>query len=232
MIFLFGFFITFFTFYISKILYKKYPSFLTHPVLLPSVIIIFVLLIFQIDYSVYEKGGQIFTFFLNPAASSLAYLLYKKWDIIKKYAKEVVITVIISSILGVISSYIFVLFLGGERKTALSMVPKSVTTPIAIKISQVIGGVPSLTAVFVIITGITGAIFGPVLLKFFGIDNPIAWGLSMGISSHGIGTARAVEEGELQGAVSGVGFILMGLFTAIFAPFVIFLLNLLLVFLT
>ncbi len=116
---------------------------------------------------------------------------------------------------------------GGKKIIALSMVPKSVTTPIAVRVSEVIGGIPLLTAVFVIITGIVGAILGPVLLKLFGINNPIAWGLSMGITSHGIGTARAVEEGPLEGATSGVGFILMGLFTALFAPFVIYIIRLL-----
>ncbi len=221
MIWTFGFFLTLAVFFLSKYLYKRYPSFITHPVLLPSIIIILTIEVFHIDYRDYAIGAKGLTFFLNPATVALSYLLYKKWDTIKKYTFEVLFTIALSSILGIATAYLFVLFSGGEEITALSMVPKSVTTPIAVRVSRIIGGIPSLTAVFVIITGITGALLGPFFLRIFRIHNPIAWGLSMGITSHGIGTAKAVEKGALEGATSGVGFILMGLFTALFAPFVV-----------
>ncbi len=222
---MFGLFLTIGFFYISRYLYRAYPAFFTHPVLLPSIIIIAILEAGHIDYKIYYDGARILTFFLNPATVALSYLLYKKWDQIKKYAKEVLFTVGISSILGIVSAYFFVLIIGGQKYTALSMVPKSITTPIAVRVSEIVGGIPSLTAVFVVITGITGAILGPPLLRLFRIDHPLAWGLSMGITAHGIGTARAVEEGTLQGAASGIGFILMGIFTALFAPVVVFFLE-------
>ncbi len=221
----FGFFLTIFLFYLSKYLYRIYPAFFTHTVLLPSVVIITLLEVGHIDYKVYYNSARYLTFFLNPATVALSYLLYKRWDSIQRYTKEVFITIIISSILGIVSAYLLIIIMGGERYTALSMVPKSVTTPIAVRVSEIVGGIPSLTAVFVVITGITGAILGPPLLRLFRIDHPLAWGLSMGITAHGIGTARAVEEGETEGAASGIGFILMGLFTALFAPVVVFLLE-------
>ncbi len=223
---IFGFFITFFTFWLSKRLYSHYRNFITHPVLLPSILIVLFIEIFRIDFNTYWEGGRVFIFFLNPATVALAYLLYKKWDIIKRYFFEIISTVTLSSIIGILIAYLFVKIVGGTEVVALSMVSKSITTPIAVRVSEVVGGVPSLTAVFVIITGIEGALLGPLFLKIFKIDHPIVWGISMGITSHGIGTARAVEEGILQGAASGVGFILMGIATAIFAPYVIWVVEL------
>lgn len=221
MMFLFGILITLIVFYTSKKVHRLYPAFFTHPVFLSTILIILFLYIGKIDYKTYEKGGKMLTFFLNPAACSLSYLLYKKWEIIKKYYIEVLLTITLSSILGIVSSYILMLWAGGTQNMVLSIVPKSVTTPIAVRISEIINGIPSLTAIFVVITGIMGAIIGPSLLDLFKIKEPLSWGLTMGITSHGIGTARAVEKGKLEGAISGVGFILMGLFTAIFAPYII-----------
>ena len=221
MVCLFGLLITLFAFWFSKRLYNRYRSFITHPVLLPSIFIILFLEVFRIDFDTYWEGGKLFTFFLNPATVALAYLLYKKWDSIKRYSFEIISTITLSSIIGSFIAYLFVKIVGGTEVVALSMVPKSITTPIAVRVSEIVGGVPSLTAVFVIITGIEGALLGPLFLKVFKVDHPIVWGISMGITSHGIGTARAVEEGILQGASSGVGFILMGIATAIFAPYVI-----------
>jgi len=111
--------------------------------------------------------------------------------------------------------------LGGTTELLLSMAPKSVTTPIAIEISRIVGGIPSLTSVFVVLSGLTGAILGPSFLYYTGLSSPVSTGLALGTTAHGIGTGRALQEGELHGAYSGIAMGLAGLITAFAAPFAV-----------
>jgi putative effector of murein hydrolase len=122
---------------------------------------------------------------------------------------------------GIVSAVGLALLLGGSSEIAVSLSPKSVTTPIAIGISQKVGGVPPLTAAAVIFTGILGGMLGPDIIRLIGIRSRFAIGLATGAAAHGIGTARALRDGELEGAMSGVGMMLNGLITALILPYVL-----------
>jgi predicted murein hydrolase (TIGR00659 family) len=151
--------------------------------------------------------------------------LYLRLEEIKRRGKAILISILLGSVVGVISAAGIAATLGASKEVISSLAPKSVTTPIAMGIAEKLGGIPPLTAAIVIATGILGAVLGPSFLKILKIKSATAFGLAMGAASHGIGTARAVEEGEVQGAISGLALCLNGIFTAILTPFLIKLLS-------
>jgi len=146
---------------------------------------------------------------------------YRQLDKIKRNLVATLASVVVGSIVGIASAAGLALLLGGSSEVAISLSPKSVTTPIAIGISQKIGGLPSITAAAVIFTGILGGMFAPQAIRLIGVRSRFAIGLATGTAAHGIGTARALREGELEGAMSGVGMMLNGLVTAILLPYVL-----------
>ncbi|WP_366923567.1 LrgB family protein [Metallumcola ferriviriculae] len=214
----FGVALTLGFFLAAKKLYRRYPSPITHPLLISSAAIIFFLTLLGIDYHTYQQGGQLISFLLGPATVALAIPLYKNSQRISQQLTLIITSVAAGTLTAMLIAVFTVKLLGGTTELILSMVPKSVTTPIAIEISHIVGGVPSLTSVFVVITGLVGAILGPALLSYTGLASPISTGLALGTAAHGIGTGRALQEGEIQGAYSGLAMGLAGLITAFAAP--------------
>ena len=183
--------------------------------------IIAALLLAKIPFEAYNRGGQVLAFLLGPSVVALAVPFYRRLEKIKQNLVPILLSVLIGSITGIVSAVGLALLLGGSNEIAISLAPKSVTTPIAIGISQKVGGLPSITAAAVILTGILGGMLGPELIRLIGVRSRFAMGLAIGAAAHGIGTARALREGELEGALSGVGMMLNGLITAIALPYLL-----------
>jgi predicted murein hydrolase (TIGR00659 family) len=189
-----------------------------NPLLLAMVVVISILTLLGVDYQTYNKGGAMITFFLGPATVVLAVPLYRQWELLKSNLMPILTGIAVGSIAGVASIIILGRLLDLDTVLIASMVPKSTTTPIAIEISAVLGGNPSLTATFVSITGITGFIAGVRIIDAFGIRNPIAKGIAMGTASHAVGTAKAMEIGEVEGAMSSLSIGVAGIITVFLIP--------------
>ncbi|MDH5369394.1 MAG: LrgB family protein [Gammaproteobacteria bacterium] len=189
-----------------------------NPVLLSVLALVAILIVTDTPYDVYFEGAQFVHFMLGPATVALAIPLYRQWDSLKRHPIALTVSLLTGSLTAVLSA-IFIAKLGGVTDQALiSIAPKSVTTPVAMGISETLGGLPSLTAVVVILTGILGASLGPWLLDKLNITNPMAKGLAMGTASHGIGTGRAIYMGDVAAAFSGLAMGLNGLATTILLP--------------
>lgn len=189
-----------------------------NPVLIAVVLIAGVLSLSGIDYRAYFDGAQFVHFLLGPATVALAIPLYNQFQEVRRSALALVVALLVGSAASALSAVALVWAFGGSAVTILSMAPKSVTSPIAMGVSEQIGGLPSLTAVFVIITGIVAASLGTWVLNLVRVKDWRARGFGMGVAAHGIGTARALQVNEVAGAFAGLGMGLNGLATALLLP--------------
>lgn len=211
--------LTLLVFYLALKLYKKCHSHpLLHPVLTSIMVLIALLMLLKIDYATYFNGGQLIHFFLGPATVALAWPLYQHLETIKKIWWQVLVSVIFGILLGATTAVYLAQWLGASLLTQLSLAPKSVTTPVAIVVAEQIGGLQALTAGFVIITGVVGAMFGAAIFKLFSVDDERAMGIAMGVSAHGVGTAKAWQLSHTMGAFSGLGMALAALLIAFVLP--------------
>ncbi len=172
----------------------------------------------NVSYEKYASGAEFINFLLGPATIALALPLYKNRLIIKEKAAALVGGVTLATIIAIVVVYFSAKSLGASEQVLLSLIPKSVTTPIAIDVSKAIGGIPALTTAAVIFTGILGATFNHKLLQLFGIKNDIAAGLAIGASSHGLGASACASVSPVQLAIGGVAIALTGIATSILAP--------------
>ncbi|MFW6304829.1 MAG: LrgB family protein [Candidatus Saliniplasma sp.] len=216
-----GIFLTILVYFLFRRLYQIKQSFYLNPVLLSIISLILLLYVTDIDYEVYMESARILSFLLGPAVVSLAIPLYKKRDVIKDYSIQISSGVVLGGLMAILSAFYIAYLLGGSLDLLLSVTPTSVTTPIAIGVSEQIGGITSLTAILVILTGILGNSMGITLLDLVGVDDKVARGLAMGVTSHGLGTARIIQEDELSGAASGLGMALNGVFTSLLLYYLI-----------
>jgi predicted murein hydrolase (TIGR00659 family) len=191
---------------------------LVNPVVIAVVLIVSILFATNTRYETYFEGAQFVHFLLGPATVALAIPLYRHFDKVRRSALAVVSSIIVGSLTAALSAMAVAWSLGASRETLISIAPKSVTAPVAMGISERLGGLPSLTAVIVIVTGVLGAMLGPAILNLFGIRNWAARGLAIGTASHDIGTARALQVNEIAGAFSGLAMGLNALATAILLP--------------
>lgn len=189
-----------------------------HPLLICVPIIMVTLKVFDIPVKDYMEANKFITFFLGPCVVSLGLTLYDNISLIKKNLLSITVSVLVGSIVGIVSVLWLGKLLGLNNVMISSLEPKSVTTPIAIELSQVSGGIVAITAVSVTICGMLGASIGPAVLNLCKIKNPIARGSAIGCASHGIGTSRALEESAIEGAVSGLCIALMGVATSVLMP--------------
>lgn len=197
---------------------KKSGISVLHPFITALVVIIGTILIFKIPYSEYRAGNKLLDLLLGPSVVALSLRLYDNIDIVKKNLAAILSAVVVGSIVGIAGVWGIGLLLHASPELILSMEAKSVTVPIAMDVSGIAGGITSLTAISVVFTGVTGAVFGPALLKALRITDPVARGVAMGSSAHGIGTGRAIELGAVEGAVSGLCIVLMGVATSVLVP--------------
>jgi predicted murein hydrolase (TIGR00659 family) len=191
---------------------------LVNPVLIAVVALVAILKLTDTDYLTYFEGAQFVHFLLGPATVALAIPLFQQLQQLRKSLLAIGVSVVAGSLTAAVSAVVIAWALGASRETLLSLAPKSVTTPIAMGIAEKIGGLPSLTAVLVILTGMTGAMLATYTLNFLKITDWRARGLAIGVASHGIGTARAILVHPLAGAFAGLAMGLNGIATALLLP--------------
>lgn len=205
----------------STWLYKRlyYPLFI--PIVVAAFLIIVFLIIFNISYDTYMLGGEFISKLLGPAVVALAYPLYMQRKLLKKLAFPVLVGTFVGAIVGIVTGVLFTKWLDFDIEIIYSISPKSVTTPIAMEISHSLGGYMSLAAVFVIIAGVTGAVFNKYIYKMFKLNHYVGRGVGIGSGSHAIGTAKALESSEIEGSVSTVAMILSMIFVSFLAPLLV-----------
>jgi predicted murein hydrolase (TIGR00659 family) len=191
---------------------------LANPVLIAVALIVTLLLLTGTDYGAYFEGAQFVHFLLGPATVALAIPLYRQFAAVRRSAVAILVSILAGSLTAAASAVAIAWAMGASRDSLVALAPKSVTAPVAMAITRELGGLPSLTAALVILTGITGAMLGPILLNRLGITDWQARGLAIGTASHGIGTARALQVNEVAGAFSGLAMGLNAIATAILLP--------------
>ncbi len=224
---LLGLIITLLAYIVSYRLYEaanRNP--LLNPVALAMLILMALLFVTDTPYSTYFEGAQFVHFLLGPATVALAVPLYQQFSKLRALWPVILASILIGVFMATTSAVGIAWLLGGTPETLLSLAPKSVTTPVAMGISETIGGLPSLTAVMVVVTGILGAVFGTRIFDVMGIERDDVRGLAMGVAAHGIGTARAFQVSHQMGAFSGLAMALSAVATALLLPWLLGILGL------
>jgi predicted murein hydrolase (TIGR00659 family) len=222
---LFGVGLSIIAYTLSSFIYKRTKIIILNPLLVGIALVVGILTFFNIDYQMYEPGGEMIIFFLGPATVALAVPLYKRWQILRENFVPIIIGIVLGSTAGIGSILLLGKIMKLDNLMISSLLPKSTTSPIAIEISGLLGGNQSLTVSFVIITGIIGYIFAERILKLFRVTDPVAKGIAIGTTSHAVGTAKAMELGEVEGAMSSLAISVAGIVTVLMVPGVIWLLN-------
>lgn len=215
----FGFIITI-IYYKLGLLSKKVPILNKFPpVVFAGILLILTLVVFKIDFNKYNESASYLTLCLIPSTIALGYPIYKNLELLKKYKRIIYTSFFIAAITAICATYIIAKLCHGELSLIESLLPKSVTTPIAIEISKMANGIPELTACVVVLTGIFGAMFGHKILKLIKVKNDVAIGLSIGAASHVIGSAKCAEtKREKQIVMASIALVIVGILTAIIVP--------------
>ena len=213
----FGIALSILAYWVGVRLQKKTGLVICNPLIIAIVLVSGVLLLFRIPYESYNAGGSIINLFLAPATACLAVSVYSKLSLLKACWLPILVGCVAGSVSSMGSVLILCRLFGLDQALTASLLPKSVTTPIAVSISDSLGGMPSITVVAVILTGILGSVLSPFLIKLFRVKDPVAAGLAIGSCSHAVGTARALELGETQGAMSGLAIGICGIVTVLIA---------------
>ncbi|MCY6370262.1 LrgB family protein [Clostridium ganghwense] len=222
---IFGILISLIAFEIGCFIYHKTKLTIFNPLFISIILIISFLLKFNISVDSYNEGAQFISFFLGPATVILAVPLYKKIQLLKENSLPILVGIASGSCIGITSIVSLSYLLNLDKALNISLVPKSVTVPIGIEISKQLGGIPAVTAAAIILTGIIGAVIGPLICKCFRIKDNVAVGIAIGTASHAVGTTKALELGETEGAMSGLSIGIAGLITVFAAPFILKILN-------
>ena len=190
-----------------------------NPLLISIIIVIFVLVMFNIKFEDFYKGSKYISFLLTPATVALAIPLYSKLALLKSNFKAIMSGLIAGVLTSLISIFVMSLLFGLSHENYVSMLPKSITTAIGIGVSEELGGVSTITTAVIIVTGVFGNVSADIVYKVSNIKNPIAKGIGLGSSAHAIGTSKALEMGETEGAMSSLSIAVAGIITVIFASF-------------
>ncbi|QTS85100.1 LrgB family protein [Ectopseudomonas khazarica] len=215
---LFAIALTLAAFLIAAWLYRRSGWLVLQPVLVSVTLIVTTLLLCGVDYATYRAGAEPVAWLLGPATVALAVPLQHNIKRIRQLFWPIMITLFAGGVLSVSLTLAIGWALGADWSVVMSLAPKSVTMPIAMPVAEQIGGVASLAAVMVMLTGVIGTALGPLLLRWAGVDHPAARGVSYGINAHAIGTAHALQEGEECGAFAALGMSLLGIGTALLLP--------------
>jgi len=220
----FGVIISLITYEAGLWIKKKTGLALANPLLIAVILIVIFLLIFDVDYETYESGAKYIGIFLTPATVSLAVPLYRRIEMIKKYPKAIFAGIAAGVLTAMVSIFLMSLAFGLNHQQYVTLLPKSITTAIGLGVSEKMGGIMGITVVAISITGILGNIVAETVCKIFRIEEPIAKGLAIGTSAHALGTAKAIEIGEVEGAMSSLSIVVAGIMTviavSIFAVFI------------
>ena len=217
--------LTFGVFYAAKTIQRRLGWVLFNPILIAIAIIIVFLLAMDIPYETYHEGAILIEFWLKPAVVALGVPLYLQLSSIKRQFLPILASQMMGCVAGIVSVVAIAKMLGASNAVIMSLASKSVTTPIAMEGTQVLEGIPSLTAATAVITGLIGAIIGFKTLSVGHVHNPMALGLSMGAASHALGTSAAMDRDQFVGAYASLGLTLNGILTALLTPTVIDIIN-------
>jgi len=213
----FGIVLSMFAYFIGQKVQKKVKFPLFNTMLVAGFLIIGVLLALNVSHETYNQGGSVLSMMVNPATMCLSLGIYDKWAMLKKNAVPVLVGCTVGVVSAVGSVWVMCRLFGVDRSVTASLLPKSVTMPIASAIAESHGGIVSITIAAVIVAGLIGNIGAPFFVKLFRVKDPLAVGLAVGASSHALGTAKAMEIGKTEGAMSGLAIALCGVMTAVVA---------------
>jgi len=216
---LFAVVLTLIAFQLALMLYRRSGWLVLQPVMIGMLLVVATLTLVGVEYPRYREGAAPIAMLLGPATVALAVPLYRHLRRIRQLFWPIVITLVVGGVLCVALTLAIAWLLGAELSVLMSLAPKSATMPIAMLVAEELGGLASLAAVFVMLTGVIGTALGPMLLRWAGVEHPAARGLSYGINAHAIGTARALEEGDECGAFAALGMSLLGILIALLLPF-------------
>lgn len=214
----FGVFITLLGFYLGILLKRRCNSALLNPLLTAIVFVIAVLLLFDIDYNTYNESAQYLNYLITPATICFSIPLYRQLDTLKTNVQAIAVGIFAGVLATVCSVLVFAILFGFSHEVYVTLLPKSTTTAIGIGIARELGGIVPLTVIAIVITGNLGNMAAIPLCRLFRLEEPVARGIAIGSASHVIGTVKAFELGEVEGAMSSLAIILAGLLTVVIAP--------------
>lgn len=220
----FGVMVSILAYEFGVFLKKKLKLAICNPLLIAIIIVMILLAVFQIDYEDYKSGAQLLSYLLTPATVCLAIPLYEQIALLKSNAKAIMAGIISGVLTSLICILVMALIFHLDHAMYVTLLPKSITTAIGMGVSEELGGIATITVAVIIITGILGNVIGEYVCRLFRITEPIAKGIAIGTSAHAIGTARAMEMGEVEGAMSSLSIAVAGLLTvvgaSVFAQFI------------
>lgn len=211
----FGIALSLLCYQLALLIKSKVKSAIANPLLVSVIIIIAILLAFGIDYDAYYNGAKYISFFLTPATVSLAIPLYRQLTLLKKYPKAIFGGITAGVLTAMVSIFFLSLAFGLNHEQYVTLLPKSITTAIGMGVSEKMGGIATITVVAIAVTGILGNMIAEFVCRVCKIEEPIARGLAIGTASHAMGTTKAIEMGEIEGAMSSLSIVVAGVMTVI-----------------
>ena len=203
---------------VGVFLKKKFKSGIFNPLLISIIITIVVLLVSGVDYEIYNEGAKYLSWLLTPATVCLAIPLYEQWELLRKNYKAVMLGLLAGVVTSLCTVLVLCYVLKLSHEEYVTLLPKSITTAIGMGVSEELGGYVTITVAVIVVTGVIGNILGELICKVFKIEEPISKGLARGCAAHAIGTAKAIEMGEIEGAMSGLAIAVSGILTVVMAP--------------
>lgn len=214
----FGVFLSVAAYEFGALLRKKLKWSLLNPLLISIVVVIAVLVLLHIDYDAYEEGAQYLSYFLTPATVCLAIPLYEQFELLKQNWKAILSGILAGAITSAACVLGLSVLLGLDHEMYVTLLPKSITTAIGMGVSEELDGVVTITVAAIVLTGVLGNIIADMVYRLFKVTEPVAKGVGLGSSAHAIGTARAMEMGDIEGAMSSLSIAVSGILTVIVAP--------------
>ena len=214
----FGLFLSLAAYFVSLAICKKTKIPLFHPLLTSVLVVIFILSVFKIDYEAYYQSAKLLSSFLTPMTICLAVPLYEQLNLLKKHKKAILLGILSGVITSLMCIFALSLLFGLDHTAYVTLLPKSITTAIGMGVSETLGGYVSITVAVILLTGVFGNIIARSVCRLFSITEPVARGVAIGTSAHAVGTTRAIEMGEIEGAMSGLSLVIAGIMTVIIAP--------------
>ena len=211
----FGVFISIVTYEIGALIKRKWNVAIFNPLLISIALIIVFLILFNVDYDTYEFGAQYLSYFLTPATVALAVPLYEQIEPLKNNWKAIIAGILSGALTSALCVLILSIVMGLDHKQYVTLLPKSITTAIGMGLSDELGGIVTITVAVIVVTGVIGNMFAEQICKLFRITDPVAKGIAIGSSSHAMGTSKAMEMGEIEGAMSSLSIAVSGLLTVV-----------------
>lgn len=211
----FGVTLSFASYFVGMFLKKKFKSAVFNPLLISIVLTMLVLIIFRVDYESYNAGAKYLSYLLTPATVCLAIPLYEQTELLKKNVRAIIAGITSGVITSMLCVFLMALLFKLNHEEYVTLLPKSITTAIGMGVSEELGGYVNITVAVIVITGVFGNIIAEPVCRLFKITDPVAKGIAIGTSAHAVGTAKAIEMGEIEGAMSGLSIAVSGLLTVI-----------------